>query len=317
MSIAAMVASIGILAADAALTPTPTLDRAAEVVKTERYFQQKNVVYEESHGVALVMDIFEPTKKKNGLAIVLVASGSYHSDRSKVEMFKRAQMYDIFCERGYCVFAIRPGSVTKFSLPEMLANVKTGIRWVKAHAKDFGIDPDRLGLTGASAGGHLCCLAAVTMEAGKEKAKDKLGVHDTRVKAACAFFPPTDFMQYGKSGLLKIDVDKPPPAFLGPLLFPKGTKGFTKEQLEKVILDASPARRVTKDTPPFLLVHGDADIMVPLQQSERMKEALQTAGIPVQMIVKPGGGHPWPTIHEEVKVAADWFDKNLSTAATN
>jgi dipeptidyl aminopeptidase/acylaminoacyl peptidase len=75
----------------------------------------------------------------------------------------------------------------------------------------------------------------------------------------------------------------------------------------------SPARLVTLHAPPFLLIHGDADPVVPLQQSERMMAALQEKGVPAELIIKRGGGHPWLTIHEEVQVIADWFDKQLTS----
>jgi dipeptidyl aminopeptidase/acylaminoacyl peptidase len=69
---------------------------------------------------------------------------------------------------------------------------------------------------------------------------------------------------------------------------------------------------VSAHAPPFLLIHGDADPLVPLQQSEVMLEALKKAGVPAELIVKKGGGHPWLTLHEEVKVLAEWFDKQLA-----
>lgn len=87
------------------------------------YHQQKNVVYAEVHGVGLLLDIFTPVGQSNGLGIVDVASGAYHSDRGKIRDHKRAQMFDIFCSRGYTVFAIRPGSIAKFNGPEMLGCV--------------------------------------------------------------------------------------------------------------------------------------------------------------------------------------------------
>jgi dipeptidyl aminopeptidase/acylaminoacyl peptidase len=70
---------------------------------------------------------------------------------------------------------------------------------------------------------------------------------------------------------------------------------------------------VTAQAPPFLLIHGDADSDVPLQQSERMLGALKQARVPAELIVKRGGGHPWPTIHEEIQVLAKWFDKQLTS----
>jgi len=118
------------------------------------YVQHENVIYADMYGVALVMDVFVPTGKPNGLGIVDVASGAWHSDRGKINDHKRAQFYSIFGGKGYTVFAVRPGSITKFTAPEMLVNLKTGIRWVKQHSADYKIDPLRIGLTGASAGGR-------------------------------------------------------------------------------------------------------------------------------------------------------------------
>src|SRR5262245_26788643 len=159
------------------------------------YTQRENVVYGEAHGIGLLMDVFTPSAKSNGLAVVDVISGSWYSDRGKIRDHMRAQTFDILCRKGYTVFAVRPGSVTKFSAPEMLANLNTGIRWVKEHANEYGIDAERLGMMGASAGGHLACLAAVTAEDGK--AEGGKTATSTRVKAVAVFFPPTDFLNYG------------------------------------------------------------------------------------------------------------------------
>ena len=137
---------------------------AAAQAQEAPYTQRENVVYSEAHGIGLVMDIFTPNGDKNGLGIVDVISGAWHSDRGKIRDHARAQTFHILCRKGYTVFAIRPGSVTKFTALEMVANLNLGIRWIKDHAKDHGIDADRLGLMGASAGGHLACLAAVTAE---------------------------------------------------------------------------------------------------------------------------------------------------------
>jgi acetyl esterase/lipase len=212
-------------------------------------------------------------------------------------------MYDIFCGKGYTVFAVRPGSITKFNVPEMLAHLKLGIRWVKEHASEYTIDPERLGLTGASAGGHLACLAAVTPE---EAAKGKPG---TQVRAAAVFFPPTDFLAYGDR----------PPDLKSPrtrrLVLSSDAEMPSDEQMKEKLTQISPARLVNGKAPPFLLIHGDADTLVPLQQSEVMLDALKKSGVPAELIVKKGGGHPWLTIHEEVRVLADWFDGKLAASA--
>ncbi len=267
------------------------------------YVQHKNIIYAEPHGVALVMDVFTPTGESNGVGIVDVASGAWHSDRGKIRDHKRAQMYDIFGSKGYTVFAIRPGSITKFSAPEMLANLKQGIRWVKEHAAEYKIDPDRLGLVGASAGGHLACLAAVTAQNGEKS-------DGTEVKATAVFFPPTDFTMYGER-----PVDPKSNSRFGQIVrrlaFPNGIDGLSDEEIAAEVIKISPAKLAHDKAPPFLFIHGDADRAVPLQQSEVMVAALKEVGVPAKLIVKPGGGHPWLTIHEEVRVLADWLDGQL------
>lgn len=268
--------------------------------------QQKDVVYGEVHGTGLLMDVFTPKEKPNGLAIVDVVSGAYYSDRRKIGDHMLAQVYSIFCTHGYKVFAIRPGSRTRYTGVEMLANVKTGIRYVKLHAADYKIDPDRLGLTGASAGGNLASLAMVTPEEARPEAKDAALHFDTRMKAAAIFFPPTDFLDWNGK-LANMDS-------LGDLLFLGGAKGHSEEEIKERALQMSPARLVKGPTIPLLLIHGDADPLVPLQQSQKLVDAVKAAGGSAELIVKKGGGHPWMTIFEEVKIMADWFDRHLPDA---
>lgn len=263
------------------------------------YTQTKNIVFAEVDGVGLLLDVFTPTGKPNGLAIVDVASGAFYSDRGKIEDHRRAQFFDIFCSKGYTVFAVRPGSITKFSLAEMAKNLKQGVAWVKAHADEYKIDPTRLGLVGASAGGHLASLVSVT-------ADDKCAV-----KATGVFFPPTDFLDY-RGQKLDDNSSKQHIELVKRFAYPAGvTPASTSEMIEK-LKAVSPALLVTAKAPPFLIIHGDADPLVPLDQSEKLLAALKTNGVPCELIVKKGGAHPWPTIHEEVKVMADWLDKQLT-----
>ncbi len=267
------------------------------------YDQKVDVVYGEVHGTGLLMDIFSPKTKANGLGIIDVVSGAYYSDRRKIRDHTLAQVYSIFCSRGYTVFAVRPGSRTRYTGLEMEDHVRTGIRYVKQHAAEYKIDPDRLGLTGASAGGHLATLAAVTPAPGNPEASSLPLRYDTRVKAAAIFFPPTDFLDWdGKPADFKI---------LGDLLFLGGAQGHSEEEIKARATELSPARLVKPPTIPFLLIHGDTDPLVPLQQSQKMVAALKAAGGSAELIVKKGGGHPWMTIPEEVKVMADWFDHHL------
>lgn len=267
------------------------------------YEQNQDLVYAEPDGIGLLMDVFVPTGRKNGLAIVDIASGAWHSDRGKIRDHQMAKMYDVFCGKGYTVFAIRPGSRSRFTAEEMVRNVKTGIRWVKAHADEYGIDADRLGLSGASAGGHLAAMTVVTREDGRPDAKDRLARLSTDVAAVGIFFPPTNFIQWGEG---KPDLNQ-----LGDILFHGGIDCQSEAEIEEKARAISPGLLVNGPTPPFLIWHGDADPLVPLQQSEFFVEKLKAAGTDVEFHIKPGGGHPWMTIPEEVAMMGDWFDGKL------
>ena len=271
----------------------------------EPLFQRKkDVVYANVHGVGLLVDVFTPTGTRNGRGIVDVISGAWHSDPGKLRDHERAQIFEIFCRQGYTVFALRPGSVPKFTALEMAEHVRAGIRWVKGQHREFSIDAERLGLVGASAGGHLASLVAVTsVPVG--------GKSDASVAAVGVFFPPTDFIDYGG---VKIEPSKPGPlnVTLRRLAFAPGEiEGFTEAQIIQRVHNISPARLVTAQAPPFLLIHGGLDLLVPLQQSRLMVAALEREKVPVRLIIKPGGGHPWPTIAEEVALMAEWFDRQL------
>jgi acetyl esterase/lipase len=164
---------------------------------------------------------------------------------------------------------------------------------------------------GASAGGHLACLAAVAADDGKAKSGNGRESRETRVQAVAVFFPITDFQNYGGKAV-DPRADDDMGRLVRKLAFPDGLNDVSDSELNQIMNQISPARLVTPRAPPFLLIHGDADPVVPLQQSESMLAALKQANVPVELIVKQGGGHPWLTIHEEVQVLADWFDKQLA-----
>ena len=184
-------------------------------------------------------------------------------------------------------------------------HVKLAIRFAKEHATEYRIDPSRLGLTGASAGGHLALLAALTPLPAKAQSKNSLERQDSTVRAVAVFFPPTDFLEWdnGQPGDLKT---------LGPLLLPGGVQGRSDKEIEEAARAISPVHRVGKPSTPFLLIHGDADKTVPLSHSEKFVKAVKAAGGSADLIVKAGGGHPWLTLPEEVRVMADWFDRQLA-----
>ena len=214
------------------LVASPIL--AADNDKTP-YVQHENIVYAETDGIGLVMDVFTPKHDANGLGIVDIASGAWSSDRGKINDHKQAQMFNIMCGRGYTVFAVRPGSSSKFTVPEMLKHLKLGIRWVKAHADEYQIDPEKLAITGASAGGHLACLGVTTAEDGNPSAKNPLDRFDTKVKCAAVFFPPTDFLNWGNMKINPADAKGPVAQMIGKLLYQGGISDQTPEEIEEAI----------------------------------------------------------------------------------
>jgi len=282
----------------------------AEEKPSSIYNQKQDVVFADVHGIGLLLDVFTPVAEKNGLAIVDVVSGNFFSDRSKLHLHERFGVYEEFCAKGYTVFAVRPGSMTKFAIPEMADHVKMAIRWVRLNHEKLGLNTDKIGIVGASAGGHLASLVALTPDDGSPTSTDPLFRQSCRVQAAAVFFPPADFLAWGN---INVDTNKTPglPIMFKNIIFAGPAVPRSPERLKEQIMKISPAHQVKEDSPPFLLIHGDADPIVPLQQSKIFFERLKEKGVDAELIIKPGGTHPWPTIRDEVKIAVNWIDGKL------
>jgi acetyl esterase/lipase len=280
----------------------------AEELKFQR---TRDVIYGRKYGLALTMDVITP-EKQNGAAILFVVSGGWFSRPDAIN----PGLVSEYLNRGYTVFAVVHGSQPKFTVPEIVEDIHRAVRFIRYNAKQYNIDPDRIGITGASAGGHLSLMMATTGGPGDPKAKDPIDRVSSQVQAAAVFFPPTDFLNYGRAGN-EVFVLKPP--FTAAFDF----KEYNKEKaaflpvtdektLREIVKRISPAQHVTRDTAPTLFIHGDKDDLVPLQQSEWMLAKMKAAGAPAELIVKKDGGHGWLTILEDTKPMAVWFDKYLA-----
>ncbi len=156
------------------------------------------VVYGRKAGMALTLDVFAPKKGANGAAIVVV-SGGWVSDRESLAPFS-APFVRTLVKRGYTVFAVCHGSQPKYTIPEAIADVDRTVRFIRSHARDYSISPDRIGITGGSAGGHLSLMQGTAGGPGDKKGKGPVERASSRVQAVACFFPPTDFLNYGAKG---------------------------------------------------------------------------------------------------------------------
>jgi acetyl esterase/lipase len=226
-------------------------------------------------------------------------------------------MYADYLDRGYTMFAVVHGSQPKFTLTEILEDMNRAVRFIRYHAKDYKIDPDHIGITGASAGGHLSLMMGTAGSDGSPRARDPIDRVSSKVQAVACFFPPTDFLNYGVEGHEMVDRAFQPPFTAAVDYHEYNAKKALYERitdltkLREIAKQVSPISHVTKDSAPALLIHGDKDTLVPIQQSEVMVEKLKKAGVAAKLIVKKDAGHGWLTMGKDQLQCIDWFDKYL------
>ena len=152
-----------------------------------------DVVYGHKHGMALTMDVFQPDGG-NGVGVLFMVSGGWFSIWAPPE--QTMGLFRPLLDKGFTVFAVRHGSSPKYVVPEVVEDVRRSVRFVRLHAKRLGVDPERLGVCGASAGGHLSLVLGTMSDAGDPEAKDEVLRVSDRVAAVVAYFPPTDLRPY-------------------------------------------------------------------------------------------------------------------------
>src|SRR6476620_778472 len=116
--------------------------------------RKEDVIYGRKFGLAMTMDVYVPKAKQNGAGVIYAVSGGWISLKQPVA----PPVYDVFLSRGYVVFAVTHGSQPRFSIPEVLEDMHRAVRFIRHNAKQYGVDPDRLGIAGGSAGGHLSLM---------------------------------------------------------------------------------------------------------------------------------------------------------------
>ena len=263
--------------------------------------RERDVVYHYFEGAAMTMDVFVP-EHPNGLAILKLVSGGWKSDHAKVkDGFGR-----LYTDEGYTVFAVFHGSQPRYKVRDVMGFMHRAVRYVRTHADRWDIDPDRLGVTGASAGGHLSLILATTGGPGDPEAKDLVDRASSAVQAVAVFCPPVDYLNWRYAGddAVGVGPQEPwQPAF--------GSESATAEGRQVLGRAMSSIYHISDKTPPISIMHGDSDKTVPLFQSESFKEKAEAHGVLVELVVKKGGGHGWPNrIDDEIQFLK-WFDQHL------
>ncbi len=264
--------------------------------------RQDGVVYGQRHGRPLTLDVIRPASP-NGLGVALMVSGGWKSGKpGEVATWMCAPLL----RRGYTIFAVCHISQPDASVQEIFEDVQRGVRFIRHNAATYGINPDRLGVTGGSAGGHLSLMLATRGGPGPSDAPDPIDRASSAVQAVAIFYPVTDLVDLGTS-TENLNQGGPPKSF---------TKAFgpTVTNLPawtNIALALSPLHHIHPSLPPVLIHQGGADTLTPPEQSERFQNRARELERTVEIVLHPGKKHGWPTMLGDVRDFADWFDRHL------
>ena len=253
-----------------------------------------DVVYGHKDGLALTFDVHRPAQP-NGAGVIAIVSGGWQSSVEMSRLIVDGYLSPLLNEKGFTVFAVRHGSSPRYPMSAIVADMRRAVRFIRLHAGEYGVDPNRIGVYGGSAGGQLALLLGTTADSGDPSASDSVLRESSRVAAVVASFRPTDLSRWGNRRA-----------------FP-ATAALTEAEAAQY----SPIRSVSPRAAPSLIVHGDADTVVPMVEGETMYTALTKAGVPASFIRIEGAGHDFTGADLERASAAmmQWFEQHLGSAA--
>ena len=257
----------------AVLQLSPTRLPAADVVPTHR-----NVAYDDDHS-SQCLDAYLIESDQPTAAMIYIHGGGWRAgSKDRIP--------------GWLQTFVEDGSLSVISVEYRFTDVEThpaqvndclrAIQFVRHNASKWNLDPQRLGVTGGSAGGHLSAYVALHDDVANPDSDDPVEGESSRVACAVSFAGPTDWS-------LLSSIDHRHPAYRQLLGYEPGTPA--SEMSAKLIRDVSPISLVSKDDPPILQVHGDADVIVPLKHASNLNEELKATGVPSELVVIPGGNH--------------------------
>ncbi len=248
-----------------------------------------DVVYGHKDGMALTFDVFQPEQGSNGAGILYMVSGGWVSVWRAPE--EQGRMFIDLLEAGFTVFAVRHGSAPRYKVPDAVADVRRAVRFIRLNSDDWSVDPERLGVYGGSAGGHLSLMLGCASDDGDRSAEDPVLTVPDRVAAVVAYYPPVDLR-----------------GIVGP------NERFPALEFDPELAPSiSPLLHVSADDPPTLLIHGDADQLVPLLSSQVIHQAFLDTGVITDLIVLEGAEHGFRGEYLRRATAAlvAWFERYL------
>jgi len=244
------------------------------------------------------LDLYLPSGEKKLPLIIRVHGGAWLAGSKE---------YNVplgYLKEGYAVASINYRLSQHSQFPAQIEDCKAAVRWLRANADKYNIDANSFGAWGESAGGHLVAMLGTTGDVNDFDRGERPGV-SSRVQAVVDYFGPTDFLQMDEcrlaDGMVHNAADSPEAQLIG---------GPVQENKEKVAR-ANPITYVSKDDAPFLIIHGDADRLVPCHQSKLLEAALKKAGVPVLLYIVKGEGHGGFKDPNVPKLTKEFFDKQL------
>jgi len=267
---------------------------------------ESNVVYGMYSGTALLLDVYHPSRP-NGFGVIYISGSGWTAPlaygAAELKSDSQSKLYaTALAGGGYTVFTVNHRAAPRFRYPAPVEDVQRAVRFIRHHAKRYGISPERIGAAGGSSGGHLVSMLGTLDGKGKLRDPDPVERESAKVQCVVARAAPVDFLA-STNGKFVLGMAQPA----------AGSEGTEEYRIFK---EASPVSHVTPDDPPILLMHGDKDDLVDYKQSEEMEAKLKAVGVPVKLLRIPGGGHgetfpgavnPPDYLGEMVR----WFDQYL------
>lgn len=267
----------------------------------------RDLIYDVAGERKLPLDLYLPAPSEKPVPVVIWIHGGGWKGGKKGSGGPARPLI----ERGYAVVDVEYRLSGEAIFPAQVNDCKAAVRWVRANAKEYNLDADHIGVWGSSAGGHLAAFLG-TSGGVKEFETESHAKFSSRVQAVCDWFGPTDLLKMNVQAVqgARLDHDAPnsPESLLvgGPI---------QNEPYRSKAVTANPITYVTKDDPPFLIVHGDRDLLVSHRQSELLHEALKSVGVSSELSIVKNGGHGFgggnKSREELFQQAAEFFDKHL------